>query len=136
MPNNAPITIKDGQATPVDHVFNPKGQTQNGNEYVFRDTKSGVVEFGQIQITLSRRPDSSSSNTEKVELKIQRPEVVTQTVNGVSQSAVAYSDLFTGSFTVSKTSTAQNRTDLLAYAKNLLGTAFVTAMVVNGETIW
>ena len=136
MPNNAPITIKDGQATPVDHVFNPKGQTQNGSEYVFRDTKTGVVEFGQVQITLSRRPDSASSNTEKVEMKIQRPEVVTQTVNGVSSSAVAYTDLFTASFVVSKTATPANRDDLIAYAKNLIGHSFVAAMVKNGETIW
>lgn len=136
MPNNAPIVIKDGKATPVDHTFSPKGQTQSGNEYLFRDTKAGVIDAGQVSVTLSRRPDQSQARTERVIAKVQQPKVVSQTVNGVTADAVAYTNLFTCDFVVSKTATAEEKADLVAYAKNLIDTTFARAMVINGETIW
>ena len=137
MPQNSPITIKDGAATPVNHVFNPKGPIGANGEHVFRDTLGTVtIDHGQVALSFSRRPSNSQSPTEKVVMKVQYPSVVTQISNGVSTDVVAYQDLCSIEFAVSKTSSKARRTDLLAYASNLLAHAFTKSMVVDGEGIW
>lgn len=137
MPQNSPITVNDGAATPVAHVFNPKGPIGPKGEQVFRDTLGTVlIDHGQVAFSFFKRPDGNQVNTDKVTVKVMQPLVVTQLVNGVSTDVVAYQDLCSIDFAVSKTSNKVRRKDLVAYASNLINHAFTKSMIIDNEGIW
>lgn len=136
MPNNAAITINDGAATPVAHVLKPLGQVANGREYVFQEMTDGIPQDAQLAVAIDKRAVSAKFPTSKDQIKITKPKVVTQVVNGVSTSVVSYKDLVTIEFVYSKSSTKQDRKDLRIEAANLLLNAFVASCIDDAETIW
>lgn len=136
MPNNAAITINDGASTPVAHVLKPLGQVANGREYVFQEMTDGIPQDAQLAVAIDKRAVSAKFPTSKDQIKITKPKVVTQVVNGVSTSVVSYKDLVTIEFVYSKSSTKQDRKDLRIEAANLLLNAFVASCIDDAETIW
>lgn len=136
MPNNAAITINDGADTPVAHVLKPLGQVANGREYVFQEMTDGIPQDAQLAVAIDKRAVSAKFPTSKDQIKITKPKVVTQVVNGVSTSVVSYKDLVTIEFVYSKSSTKQDRKDLRIEAANLLLNAFVASCIDDAETIW
>ena len=50
--------------------------------------------------------------------------------------AVAYTNTFSGTFTIAKSATLQNRKDILAYAQNILAAAAIKSAVEDLEQVW
>lgn len=145
MAARAPITINDGQVTPVAHTFKPTNVIDDVNFYV--DNVSGIAAgFPVLSLSL-REPtimrNSGSSTPERmykvlVKLDVPTLEVTSaSTGTGIQPAPTrAYTRVFKGEFMLPERSMRQERKDLLAYAKNALAHAVVEAMVVDLEDVW
>lgn len=126
----ADLTINDGQATPVAHIF--KARRIEGIVAKYQDISGGIA-IGYPQVTLSSREPVGSSGNFKVIAKVILP--VLETVSGTSYAGIvaaptlAYSLTFTGEFILPSRSTLAVRKDILAYAKNLMNSAVITSLV-------
>lgn len=127
------LVVSDRAATPVAHTFTPDGDDTNGVA-VFVE-KTGLA-IGDKKATLSLR---RSNDKIRPSIRFAIPVVVTQTINGVSQSVVdrtAYAEL---NFTFDAGSTPQERKDIVGFLYNSLaptGQTMVNDMIVNYENIW
>lgn len=126
------IVIMDGLPTPADHTFTPY-QPQNGkNTPAIWYERSASTPLGWRRITLS--VEAVVSGISKVRIVVSDP-VLTAIDNkcciDANTPAVSYTDFANISFSVPFQSTEQNRKDILAYAKNLLGTTTIFDAVVN-----
>lgn len=137
MPSFSQITINDGKATPVAHIFAPK--TLIGTEAKFVD-RSGGITVGYPELMFNVSLPSKTSRMTKVRMKAVVPvlEVVNAaTYNGITPAPTkAYDMTFDGTFFLPERSTLADRKDILAYVKNALATAFVTSLVETQETVY
>lgn len=137
MPAFSPLTINDGQATPIAHTFAQK--TLIGTEATFVDRVSGIT-VAYPQITVNSMPPTKTSKLTKIRMKIAMPvmEVVTaSTYNGITPAPTkAYDLTFDCMFFLPERCTLAQRKDILAYARNLLSNAFTATLVENQETIY
>lgn len=78
----APITINDGQATPVAVTFNPENQT-TGN-FSFVDRTAGVA-IGFRRISISNKFAQGGALVNRAKYAVEYP--ITTTVNGVTSQA-------------------------------------------------
>lgn len=117
-----PLSILDGQATPVAHNFYPEVVAPLGSTFVERT--SGVSN-GFIRIKTGLSPASTQRPTYRCPFEVSYP--VVQTVSGVS--SVAYTGRFVGYFVVPDAMTAAERANLQAYAANGLANAVIKAQV-------
>lgn len=129
----ADIVIADGQTTPVNKTFGPDSIKNDVAQWFDR---SGGIAVGYPTITTSVRPPSrnSTSRVNKVQVKI-----VVPVLEQVAPSTIwtkAYECTFTGEFLMHERATLQNRKDILAFAKNLLGHAVATNAVHNLEPVY
>lgn len=135
MPQNNTITIKDGAATPVDHVFYPTGIDAT-NVASFQERVSGVP-VGSPSITWRVRGPSSSSPVYKVSGKLSLPKLVTVTgSDGKTVSVVDYVSLATVELMLSERSTKQERKDLRVELSNLLINTAIASTVDDLENFW
>lgn len=134
----ATLSLLDGQPTPVSHSFAPVTIDRAGVAH-FAD-RSGGIALGYPYITLLVRQPTKASRTTKVTGKVMVPvlEVTSpSTATGIQpQPTKAFDELFSFDFVLPERSTAAQRKDILAYAKNLLAHAVVTNAVVDGEAIY
>lgn len=128
------IVISDGAATPTPHTFAIK--SNDGRVSRYEDRAGGIpVGYGKLSATIS----DINKNNRRVEFTIEVP--ILEAVSGANPSGftpaatVAYYNKVTIGFVTNNRSTTQNRKDLVAYAKNLLGLALVPSIVVDGEEI-
>jgi hypothetical protein len=140
MPLAASIEIDDGQATPVAHTFVPQGPDQR-RVWSFED-QSGGVAIGNSELTL-RLEDSVQSQSgplQRVHVGCRIPVLEVATGSSVGgyepPPKLAYFCDFKGTFIVPMRATADVKADIRAYVANLMDTAVVNSMVVNGEAIW
>lgn len=132
MPQLAPLVLKDRAATPVDHTFQP------------RDIKSGVgtlVETSGVPVGASRYSISLSQTTTgryKATLKLARPILVTETINGVAVPKVVRTGYVDVNFTFDETSTEQERKDLVGMIQDSLATTktLVNDVVVGLQAVY
>lgn len=126
----ANIVINDGQGTPVAHIFAPS--RQSGDLFSWTDRSAGVV-AGFKTISVMTRFASAGNAGQKVTLKIVDPRLAQTSPSsgsGVQPNPIAaYNTLATIEFLLPHAADSQARKDIYAYAKNLLATAFVKAMV-------
>lgn len=135
MPQNTTITIKDGAATPLDHVFNPSKIDSNGVA-TFQERVNGVP-VGMPTITWSVRAPTKGSPTYKVQGKLVMPKVVTVTgSDGKSVTSVDYENLANVSFVLSERSTKQERKDARVLISNALVNASIIPTVDDLESFW
>jgi hypothetical protein len=126
----ADLTLNDGQATPVAHTF--KARRIDGIIAKYQDISGGIA-IGYPMVTISSREPVNGSENYKVSAKVILP--VLETISGTSYAGIvasptlAYNLTFTGEFILPSRSTLAVRKDILAYAKNLLSNAVVTAVV-------
>lgn len=134
------IVINDGKATPVSHTFAVQKAgnqpTPDTTMSAWEDRVSGfVVGYNRISI-VGRFPNKSARST-KTTIKITAPvlEVTSNnTFNGIAPApTVAYTPLATIEFVCPERSSIDSRKDLLAYVRNFLANAAVTAAVVDGD---
>lgn len=78
----APITINDGQATPVAVTFNPENQT-TGN-FTFVDRAAGVA-IGFRRISISNKFAQGGALVNRAKYAVEYP--ITTTVNGITSQA-------------------------------------------------
>lgn len=134
MPQNTTITIKDGAATPADHVFSPTSILANLAQW--NERSSGVL-VGQPTITWSVRAPTKQSATYKVTGKLSVPKVVTVTdTTGKTVTSVDYINLASLDIVVSERSSKQERKDLRVMLSNLLLNAVVASTIDDVEGIW
>lgn len=132
----ANITLADGQTTPANHTFEPMN-AQNGDSPALWLNKEATSNIGYRKITLSVK--YVANGISKVRVVIADPVLATPSAGCcVDQNtpAIAYTDFFDATFTIPFAATLQNKKDILAYAKNLLGTAVMTDAVVNMAPAW
>lgn len=134
MPNIAPITIKGGEATPVDHVYNPSNV--NGSNIVLVERVSSAP-YGDPTLAWSLRGPTPGVDTVKLTLKMVQPVVVTGTdQSGKTVTFVDHSPLCAVDFVASVKSTKQQRLDQMARLANALQTTYFQSVWGNVEGGW
>lgn len=138
MPAIGNITINDGATTPVAHTFAPVGVDGSLAEYADR---AGGIPVGYGKITISvRGPQNAVSGVYKVQVKVLVPtlDVTSPSTSSGIQPAptVAYTTACMMDFLLPSRSSLQNRKDVLAYVKNLLGNTVITSVVENLESVY
>jgi len=117
MPSIANITIKDGAATPVDHVFKPAAVV--GALATWREQTSNGIPVGNNVLTYSVKAPASGTGAYTVQLKLTKPKVAQLTdTSGKTVNTVIRTDLFDATFKVGSDSTTQERKDLRVMASN------------------
>lgn len=126
----ADMTLNDGQATPVAHTF--KARRIDGIVAKYQDISGGIA-IGYPQVTISSREPVNGSDNFKVTAKVILP--VLEAISGSSYAGIvasptlAYNLTFNAEFILPSRSTLPVRKDILAYAKNLISNAVLTAVV-------
>lgn len=135
----AALTLADGLATPVNHTFSPVNIDQAG---VARwADRSGGIALGYPVVSFSNRMPTKGSRNYRLMAKVVTPvleQTSASTATGIQPAPTkAYDLIFTCEFVLPERSTLQQRKDLLAYAKNFLGSAaVVTPAVENFESVY
>lgn len=133
----AAVTINDGAATPVAHTFSPVNIVADVAKFADR---SGGISVGYPTLTVSLTAPSKTSRLYKARCKVVMPVLETisnSTMSGIAPAPTKAYDLTADmTFFMPERSTLQNRKDILAYAKNLLAHAMVTALVQDNENIY
>lgn len=136
MPQITDLAISNGASSPVSKTFVPHKPQQAESAAVWYN-KDATTPIGYRRITALTKQRSDGGF--KVDLTIADP--VLAIVNGVccvdsNVPQVSYTDFANISFVIPRGATIDNRKDILAFAKNLLGTTMATALVVNNEVIY
>lgn len=131
----APISVLDGQGTPVAHVFNP---VQTGEATYKRngDTAVPVIGFESVVLTL-KDANGSSEAVSRAKATLRIPVLETPaggTGTGyVAPPRVAYFMMATLEFILPNRSTAAQRKDLRVLSANLLANAQVVSLIESLE---
>lgn len=127
------LVLKDRASTPVSHTFVPRDISRDGVGTVQESTG---VPIGSA--TFSVGPRQTPSGRYKVTLKLSRPVVVTQIINGVSTPVVARTNRVSVEFDFDSASSTQERTDLEGMLADALGATqtLVVGSVVNLEGVY
>lgn len=133
----ANISVPDGAATPVVHVFQP--QEVGLNTAVYHD-RSVDQEIGRRSIEFSKVEPKSPGGVTKVSFRLSYPilEVSAPTSSSGYQPApkVAYTITGIATFYVPKRALTQERKDLWAMFYNLAAAGTVQSAVQNSEMPW
>lgn len=134
----AALTLLDGQGTPVSHTFSPVNIDQAG--VAKWADRSGGIALGFPVVTFLLRQPSKTSRNYKLTAKVVLPvlEVTSPSTSSGIQPAptLAYNLTANVDMVLPERSTAAQRADLLAYLKNALANAVVTAAVNTFESVY
>lgn len=126
----AAITIADGKATPLNHVYNP---ILSGLISQYRTADGSLPLVGQEVISI--RQKAVNPQVQSVTVALDLPALETATgANSSGYTAspkVAYTNRVTCTFMLPNRGTAAQRTDLRTLLKNLLGNAQVVDFIDN-----
>lgn len=133
----APISLLDGQTTPVAHTFGPVNIIDDVARWADR---SGGISVGFPTLTHSLRLPTKGSRAYKLTTKVVLPvlEVTSpSTGTGIQPAPTkAYDLIATLEIIMPERSTNQQRKDILAYSKNLLAHAVVKSAVEDYESVY
>lgn len=133
MPQLQAMVLKDRAAIPVDHTFVPRDITNNVGKVV----SSTGVPVGEKTYTVSIRqtPDTGRN---KISLKLAVPVVQEQTINGITNPIVVRTSHVDCTFTFDRSSTEQERKDVVGMFADSLGAskALVNGVLVNLEGVY
>lgn len=136
MPQISELAISNGASTPVSKTFVPHKPQQGENAAVWYNKDSTTpIGYRRITVLSKQRADGGF----KVDITIADPvlaEIDGQCCVDANVPQVSYTDFANMSFVLPRGATIDNRKDILAFAKNLLGTTMATAIVVNNEVIY
>lgn len=125
----ANLILKDGASTSVDVTFSPQ-MPQVGETPAQWLNKDALSPIGYRKVTVFVKAQVSGMS--KVTIKIEDPKL--STVDAIP--TVGYFTSFIGTFNLPATSRMQDRKDILAFAKNLLGHAVLASAVVDLEPVY
>lgn len=129
------LSLADGQTTPASHVFKPTLPQQGSTPAQWVNAESATL-VGNRKVTLRV---AERQNKYEVEVRVTDPvlSVISETCCDMQNvPAVAYTNTFSGTFTIAKSATLQNRKDILAYAKDILAAAAIVSAVEDLEQVW
>lgn len=131
MPQLQVLSLTDRQATPVVHTFQPESINQNVGSVV----ENKDVPIGNPRFSLSLRQTSTAY---KSTLKFSVPIVQSQTINGVITPKVVRTSYVNCEFEFDKTSTEQERKDVVGMFQSSLapGAVLVNDTVVKLQGVY
>lgn len=131
MPQLQTLALTDRQATPVVHTFQPESINQNVGSVI----ENKDVPVGNPRYSLSLR---KTAKAYKATLKFMVPVVATQTINGVSTPVVVRTSYVNCEFEFDKTSTEQERKDVVGMFQSSLapGAVLVNDTVVKLQGVY
>jgi hypothetical protein len=138
MAQRAEITLTDAATTPVNHVYKPVGSA--GPDILAWQDRTQSVLLGQNRLTVYQRPADRKSQATKVTWKLETP-ILAQASGGTSSGYIAepkvsHTLIAKGEFVLPAKSVLQERKDLLAQVRDLLGETIVTNQVHDVDLIF
>lgn len=134
----AALTLNDGLATPVAHTFAPVNIDALGVAK-WADRVGGIA-LGYPVVTQSLRSPTKGSRSYRLTTKVVVPTLELtspSTGTGIQPAPTkAYDLMCSCEFVLPERSTLQERKNLLAYVKNVLAHAVVTAAVQDFESVY
>lgn len=132
----ANLTLTDAAATPVNHTYYPQPDQFMTNLARWVDRGGGIA-LGYPVATLLFRMPTRQSRAFKVSVKLVLPtlEVTSPSTSSGIQPAptLAYNHIASAEYVIPERGTLQERKDLNALFKDLLGDAVVTAAVESQD---
>lgn len=132
------ITLTDAATTPVNHVYYPLRSA--GDILFWQDRTATPVLAGQNKLSVQQRTATKQSKATKVTWKLELPileQTSPSTTTGIQPApTVAYSNLVSIEFVMADRSSLQERKDMLAQVRDLLGEAIVTVQVQDMDLIF
>jgi len=117
MPTLQNIVLTDATSpTPVNHTLVPVSN-DTGVAVV---AESNVTQTGELRLEITPRQRRGAGKKFLVDMKLVKPTVVTETINGVAVNKVARVNLFSGTFSCAEDSTEQERKDLVKMVASAL----------------
>lgn len=127
------ISVNDGKETPVAHVFKPVQRA--GNTSNFAELAANGALLGRNALKITNKPlGQGGRTTQEVEIELHIPNVVVETVNGVTRQRVLDTDRIVIRHIAAASSDAARRKDVRVLGSNLLLNAVVAAVIDNAET--
>lgn len=132
MPALTTVVLKDRASTPVNHTFTPNEVVGGVGTLV----ESTGVKLGDSAFSLSSK--KTANGRYKAMLKLVRPVVVNETINGVIVPKVVRTAYATVEFSFDKSSTTQERKDAVGMTEESLKAAqtMINAVIVDLESVW
>lgn len=132
MPQLQTTILKDRASPVVDHTFTPRNIVGNVGELV----ESQGVPVGESRMTISLR--KTPQGRYKGVLKLAVPEVVAQTINGVSTPVIARTAFVEVSVDFAATSSSEERDNAIGMIQSALdpATTLVNGVFVNLEGVY
>lgn len=135
MPTLQSIVLTDATSpTPVNHTLVPQSN-QGGVAIV---AESATTKLGDLRLEITPRINRGVGQKILVDVKLVKPNVVNETINGVTVPRVLFTDVFTGQFSMGYESTVQTRKDLIAMVASMMVAAkpLLYDTVTKAEGIW
>lgn len=131
MASNTTISINDGAASPLAHVFSPQ-LIKNGDLALYQNLAESMV-GGRETVTVGY---SHADKVRRVTTQLRLPRVQTETVNGLSVRSVADFGMYNGVFLIPNGWLAAEAKNLRVLASNLMLNAIVTSLIESDEFVW
>lgn len=138
MSAQANLVLADGQTTPVNHTFVPKGARTNSGKDVslWRDQSPGIS-AGYLSVTEQHSP-KNANGMEKFRFVIEIPTLEQAAAGGsfVPPPTRAYATVGVIEVWMHERASDQELKNIAAYVKNFAANAYFTNAVVNREAAW
>lgn len=138
MPAIVALSLNDGQATPVTHVFDVVNGQQATEPARYYDKSAGsYAGYNKLSVLVRR---SATSKATKIEMRLELPQLAVtapQTGTGIQPNPTqAYALFGKVEMIVPDACNLQNRKDLIAYMRNLINAGVVTTVVQDISPIY
>lgn len=131
MPSATSITLADGQATPVNHVFEPVSVVPGQALLVNRDSTTAA---GQKELIVSYDRAKTGRKTDRIKLRLNIPIEATSTDTG--QTYVAHTARFSCDVVLPDELTASERADVAAFVKNALADSVLNGYISDLDPMY
>lgn len=129
MPAIGNISINDGKATPVAHVFSPT-DSSGGKAELHNRAPALIAAWESLKVAVLRALGKTASHQVSIDLELP----TYATVEGVD--TVVRTQKFRGTFYLSQQGSAAERKDLRVLVMNALANASIVAAIENVEPIY
>lgn len=133
MPSNAPLTVKDGKATPADHIFAPV-RIDAQNRALFAESIAGSL-IGRPTLSYLITGGANGS-AYKAQLQINVPKVETVTDGSGTREVVRHTAIAKAELLLPATTSVQERKDARVLLANALTHTVLGPAFDNVESFW
>lgn len=135
MPAIGTLTAADAAATPVNHNFVPS--KVDGDIARYNEKSSSIAAgFWPLSISLRAPLANSTAKVYRCQLSLAIPVTATQTINGVTSTAVTHTNRVNVEFILSADGIVQERKDIRKLLVNLLNDPSVMDVVENLNNVY